>query len=51
MVSSGSTDEYASALEIDSSDLEFYDLSDEESVQTVTPLDKVGGVGGVSFVG
>lgn len=43
MISSSTTvtDDYSSALEIDSSDLEFYDFSDEESIQTITPLDKV----------
>lgn len=40
--STTATDDYASALDIDSSDLEFYDVSDEEdSVKTVTPLDRV----------
>jgi len=35
------TDEYASAPELDSSDMEFYDLSDEDdTTSTVTPLDQ-----------
>lgn len=40
--STTATDDYASALELDSSDLEFYDVSDDEdSIKTVTPLDRV----------
>lgn len=35
------TEDYSSALELDSSDLEFYDLSDEDGVQTLTSLHKV----------
>lgn len=40
--STTTTEDYASALDIDSSDLEFYDVSDDEdSAKTVTPLDRV----------
>ncbi|XP_017781376.1 PREDICTED: regulator of microtubule dynamics protein 3-like isoform X2 [Nicrophorus vespilloides] len=43
MLSTTTTDDYASALELDSSDLEFYDISDEENskASTITPLDNV----------
>lgn len=40
-VVSSAGDDYLSAADIDSSDVEFYDLSDDESIKTVTPLDKV----------
>lgn len=35
-------DDYSSAVDMDSSDLEFYDLSDEETISTVTPIEQVG---------
>lgn len=41
MSNSTTAEDYSSAVDIDSSDMEFYDLSDDESIKTITPLDKV----------